>query len=124
MGRLCNAGEVKSIGAVGVSELSCRAGRGMRCGVEKMRWERGQVGAEPGSAVWGRPGKSCFSLCLSPKIVNDSYPSLLCHYARRWPEGSAGVSRLIHKSHPKTSRLLSHRKGVGEIFKPLEPETV
>lgn len=41
-GRLCNACEVKSIGAAGVSELSCRAGRGMCCWVEKLHTALGK----------------------------------------------------------------------------------
>lgn len=40
-------------------------------------------------------------LCLSPKIVDDAYPSLLCHSAQEWPKGSAEVSGLIHKKAPK-----------------------
>lgn len=47
-----------------------------------------------------------FLLCLSPRTVNDSYPSLLCHCAWGWPKGSAEVSKLIYKKAPKNQLTL------------------
>lgn len=103
IGRLCNACEVKSIRADGVSELSCKAGRGMCCRAEKLHTALGKGAGRRRAGLHGlgQAWETLFLLCLSPKMVNDSYPSLLCHCAWRWPKGSTEVSGLIHKKAPK-----------------------
>lgn len=89
----------------GVSELSCRAGRGMCWDAEHCSGKRSRSEQSRAPRFGAGLGNVVFAL-LSPRTVNDSYPSLLCHCAWGWPKGSAEVSKLIYKKAPNNQLTL------------------